>query len=168
MNFHNITNVDMINGEGLRVVLWVSGCSHQCPGCHNLATWDDQSGILFDQKAKDELFGYLKETYISGLTLSGGDPLYPKNRQVIQQIIQEVKEQFPSKTIWMYTGFIWEELLEDEECSEIVTLVDVIVDGRFEMEKKSSRYPWAGSSNQRVIDVQKSLKIGEVVCYENH
>ena len=111
MKYHNITKADMLNGEGLRVVLWTSGCSHKCPGCHNAVTWNKDDGLLFDEDAKKEIFDELAHDWCSGLTLSGGDPLFPESREVIASLVKEVKEKYPNKTIWCYTGFIWEELI---------------------------------------------------------
>ncbi len=164
MNYHNITTVDMVNGKGLRTVLWLSGCSHACPGCHNEKTWNPQSGIQFDLKAKQELLGYLQEDYISGLTLSGGDPLYEGNRQEVLELVKEIQERFPKKTIWVYTGHKFEEINH----LEILNYVDVLVDGRFEIQQLSQKYPWAGSENQRIIDVKKTLKEGRIVTYANY
>ena len=110
MKYHNITKADMLNGEGLRVVLWTSGCSHKCPGCHNAITWDKDGGLLFDEAAKKEIFDELEKDWCDGLTLSGGDPLFPESREAIAGLVKEVKERYPNKTIWCYTGFIWEEL----------------------------------------------------------
>lgn len=103
MRYHNITTDDMLNGDGLRTVLWVAGCNHKCKGCHNPITWDVNGGIPFDDTAKTELFEKLSKDYISGITFSGGDPLHPQNRECIGSLIREVAEKFPTKTIWLYT-----------------------------------------------------------------
>ena len=100
----------MLNGDGLRVVLWVAGCGHACPGCHNPITWDAEGGLLFDQAAKNELFTELGKDYISGITFSGGDPLFPGNREEISELCREIRQKFPDKTIWLYTGYRWEEI----------------------------------------------------------
>ena len=100
----------MLNGDGLRVVLWVAGCGHACPGCHNPITWDAEGGLLFDQAAKAELFTELGKDYISGITFSGGDPLFPGNREEINELCREIRQKFPDKTIWLYTGYRWEEI----------------------------------------------------------
>ena len=100
----------MLNGDGLRVVLWVAGCGHACPGCHNPITWDAEGGLLFDQAAKAELFTELGKDYISGITFSGGDPLFPGNREEISELCHEIRQKFPDKTIWLYTGYRWEEI----------------------------------------------------------
>lgn len=161
MRFHNITKDDMLNGDGLRTVLWVAGCSHRCPGCHNPATWQDDGGIEFDEDAERELFEALGRPYISGITFSGGDPLYEGNRSEVERLIRKARELFPLKTIWLYTGFLWEEI-----CNlDYIKLVDVVVDGRFVEELKDPQLFWKGSSNQRVIDVKKTLESGEVTLH---
>ena len=150
MNYHNITKDDMLNGDGLRVVLWVSGCSHGCKGCHNRITWDPDSGLPFDEAAKEEIFTELEKDYISGLTLSGGDPLFPGNRHTIETLVREVKERFPKKTIWLYTGYSWEQIAD----LPIMEFIDVLVDGKFIESLKDNKLHWRGSSNQRVIDMK--------------
>lgn len=161
MRYHNITKVDMLNGDGLRVVLWVSGCSHCCKDCHNPITWDANSGLPFDEAAREELFEELAKDYVSGLTLSGGDPLYFSNRGEVLRLVKEVRRRFPDKTVWMYTGFLWETVAE----LEIMDYVDVVVDGEFEIEKKDPQLYWRGSSNQRVIDVKATKAAGVVVLH---
>lgn len=160
MNYHDIEHDSQMNGAGLRVVLFVSGCSHRCPGCQNAETWDSKSGIEFDAAAREEIFNALENDWIQGLTLSGGDPLFKGNRKEILGLVTEVKERFPHKNIWLYTGYTWEELRSDEseDLSLILAATDVLVDGKFDLELASAAYPWAGSTNQRVIDVFKSLK----------
>ena len=162
MRYHNITKDDMLNGCGLRVVLWVSGCSHKCEFCQNPITWDPDDGVLFDDSAKSEIFAELKKDYISGITLSGGDPLFPSNRECVGRLIHEIKEKFPKKSIWLYTGYIWENI----NSLEFIPLIDVIVDGKFIEKYKDTSLYWRGSSNQRVIDVKKTLKRAEVVLYK--
>lgn len=115
MRYHNITKDDMLNGSGLRVVLWVSGCNHKCPGCHNPMTWNPNEGLLFDDKAKKEIFDQLNEKYISGLTLTGGDPLHENNIQAIYNLICEVKEKYPNKNIWIYSGYMYSYLKQSEK-----------------------------------------------------
>lgn len=150
MNYHNITKEDMLNGEGIRSVLWVSGCMHHCPGCQNPQTWSEHSGILFDEEAKKELIESLKPDYISGLTLSGGDPLFPNNREEILQLVKLVKELYPNKTIWLYTGFLYEDVKD----LEIMKYVDVVVDGKFEQNLLDNSLMWRGSSNQQIIRLE--------------
>ena len=151
----------MLNGDGLRVVLWVAGCSHGCKGCHNPVTWDPNGGLEFDQKAKEEIFSELEKDYISGITFSGGDPLFFSNRSDVLKVIREIKERFPRKTIWLYTGFEWEAISE----LEVMQYLDVLVDGRFMIEKKDTKLHWKGSANQRVIDVAATREAGQVVLH---
>lgn len=151
MNYHNITKDDMLNGDGLRVVLWVSGCSHGCKGCHNRITWDPNDGLPFDTAARQEIFDELEKPYVSGLTLSGGDPLFPGNRDTVTDIAREVKEKYPDKTIWLYTGYTWEDI----SSLPVFQYVDIVVDGKFVESLKDNKLHWRGSSNQRVIDVKK-------------
>ena len=153
MRYHNITKDDMLNGDGLRVVLWVSGCSHCCKGCQNPITWDVNGGLLFDDAAKQEIFDQLDKPYISGITFSGGDPLHSANRMDVRTLMAEIKEKYPDKTIWLYTGDVWENVMH----YPMMRYVDVLVDGEFMIEKRDVKLMWKGSSNQRVIDVQKSL-----------
>ena len=161
MRYHNITKDDMLNGDGLRVVLWVAGCSHCCRECQNPQTWDPNGGIPFDQEAKDELFEQLGKTYISGVTFSGGDPLHKNNITEITRLAKEIREKFPDKTIWLYTGSLWESIQKEE----IVRYLDVCVDGEFIVEQKDTSLKWKGSANQRVIDVKKTLAAGKVVLH---
>lgn len=144
----------MLNGDGLRVVLWVSGCEHCCKECHNPVTWDPNGGLLFDEQAKQEIWTQLEKSYISGITLSGGDPLHPANRADIKELIQEVHEKFPQKTIWLYTGDSWETLYNDP----VLLHVDVVVDGEYVAEQRDTQLRWRGSTNQRVIDVKRTLE----------
>ena len=162
MNYHDITTNDMKNGIGLRVVLWVAGCNHRCKDCHNPITWDPDGGILFDESAKDELFDKLSQSHIHGITFSGGDPFHPLNRDTIYSLLKEIKEKFPDKSVWVYTGYTWEELLQSELMTRLFPYIDVIVDGPFIEEQEDTRFPWAGSRNQRVIDVKMSILKGKV------
>ncbi|MBS7303699.1 MAG: anaerobic ribonucleoside-triphosphate reductase activating protein [Lachnospiraceae bacterium] len=154
MRYHNITKDDMLNGDGLRVVLWVAGCSHCCKECHNPITWDPDGGLLFDQAAKQEIFEQLEKDYISGITFSGGDPLHSANRLDVRNLMEEIKGKFPEKTIWLYTGYDWEEIWH----YPMMKYVDVVVDGEFKIDLKDTKLLWKGSSNQRVIEVQETLK----------
>ena len=154
MNYHNITTEDMNNGDGLRTVLWVAGCSHHCEGCQNPQTWDTDGGIPFDDEALNELMEKLDKDYIAGLTLSGGDPLFIGNRAEIEAIIRLIRDRFGNtKTIWMYTGYTWEAIYE----LPMMANIDVIVDGPFILEKRDISLKWKGSPNQRVIDVKATL-----------
>lgn len=153
MRYHNITKDDMKNGDGLRVVLWVAGCNHCCKGCQNPITWDADGGLLFEEEDKNEIFEQLDKPYISGITFSGGDPLHPANRDDITAFAKEIKEKYPSKTIWLYTGDVWENIWN----YPVMKYLDVVVDGEFMIEKLDATLMWKGSSNQRVISVQKTL-----------
>lgn len=171
MRYHNITKDDMKNGDGLRVVLWLAGCEHHCPGCQNPITWDPDDGLEFDDTAKKEIFDQLDKDYISGITFSGGDPLHPANVNGVLELIEEIKQKYPDKTIWLYTGYTWEQLFDSNnkpysKRGEVVQNVDVIVDGMFVQNLLDVNYPWAGSRNQRVILVQETIKNpGKIVLY---
>lgn len=154
MRYHNITKDDMRNGDGLRVVLWVAGCNHCCKDCHNTITWDPDGGLLFDEAAKDELFDQLDKDYISGITFSGGDPLHPANRLDVKNLMAQIREKYPHKTIWMYTGDLWENIYT----YSLIKYVDVVVDGEFHTDEKDVKLLWKGSRNQRVIDVARTLE----------
>ena len=162
MRYHNITHDDMRNGEGLRVVLWLSGCEHHCPECQNPITWNPDDGIPFDEEAKNEIFEGLSKDYISGLTLSGGDPFYPANRLELSAFLKEVKAGFPDKTVWCYTGYLFEEIRDEPA----LDYIDILVDGPFVKKLADVKYHWAGSTNQRVIDVKRSLNESKVILYD--
>lgn len=176
MNYHNILHDDMRNGDGLRVTLFVSGCDNKCEQCQNPQTWDINSGIEFDLDAQEEIFNELKHDYISGITLSGGDPLYETNLNEVFKLLYKIRTDFPDKTIWIYSGYKWEDIeaidyvIDTEEITSlrqaVVALANVLVDGKFDYTKADVKYHWAGSTNQRVIDVQKSLEKGEIVLWE--
>lgn len=167
MKYHNITHDDMLNGEGLRVVLWVAGCDHHCKGCQNPVTWNPDGGIVFDADAKKEIFRELKKKHVAGITFSGGDPLHPRNRSHVFMLMKQIREKFPDKTIWIYTGYTWEQIQENKYLPTVIKFADVLVDGRFEQGLAEVNYHWAGSTNQRVIDIQESIKKGQVVLYDN-
>lgn len=177
INYHNITHDDMNNGDGLRVVLWLSD-HHHCYNCQNPQTWNQDSGILFDEVAKQEIFNELSKDYISGITLTGGDPLYESNLDDILSLIKEIRISFPEKTIWLYTGYTISEVVKQEQYEkvsgipsvwsqrwEIISNVDILIDGEYIDEQRNLSKKWAGSDNQRVIDVRQSLEQGEVVLY---
>lgn len=162
MRYHNITKDDMLNGDGLRVVLWVAGCSHGCKDCQNPITWDPQGGLPFTEEEKKEIFQELDQAYISGITFSGGDPLHPANIREVTALAREIRQRYPEKTIWLYTGYLWKEIVD----LEIVNYLDVVVDGKFISAQKDITLPWRGSSNQKVIDVPSTLKEGKIVLQE--
>ena len=161
MNYHNITKDDMLNGDGLRVVLWVAGCTHHCKNCQNPITWDVAGGLPFDKEAEDELFEALDKPYISGITFSGGDPLHFLNRDEVFRLVKKCREMFPQKTIWIYTGYLWDDV---KDCKGL-ELADVLVDGEFEEKLKDNNLHWIESSNQKIIDIKQSLKTLEIVLY---
>ena len=178
MNYHNILHDDMLNGDGLRVVLFVSACDHKCFNCQNPQTWDCDSGIPFDENAKNEIFTQLDKDYISGITFSGGDPLHDNNIEEVYKLISIIKENYPNKTIWLYSGYTWEDIIGDEVVlnsmssyskflrRSILTISDVFVDGRYIDNLRDEKYHWAGSTNQRVIDVQQSLQQNKVITID--
>ena len=161
MNYHDITKCDMKNGDGMRVVLWVSGCNHACKNCQNPQTWDPTSGIPFVKESVDEILDAMKYDYISGLTITGGDPLFPTNREDIYNLLRIINKNYPDKTIWMYTGYTLKEIIntfQDYEKDILEKYVDVLVDGPFMEAYKDVSYPWAGSTNQKVIDLKKTFE----------
>ena len=178
MNYLKIEHEDVCNGTGLRVVLWLSGCSHHCYNCQNPRTWNPDSGIQFDESAKQEIFTELSKDYISGITFSGGDPLHENNLDEVLKLVQEIRISFPQKTIWLYTGYSYPDIfrgqpsclsqkgLNNFKRREIIELCDVVVDGEYIDEQKDLTLKWRGSKNQRVIDAKQSLKQGRVVLYD--
>lgn len=180
MNYHKIEKTSIANGTGIRVVLWVSGCSLHCKGCHNPETWSLNSGEPFDEEAKRELFEALDKPYIQGITFSGGHPLEYENIETILNLIKEIKERFPEKDIWIYTGYklnisnftskirgVAKSDNHHNIMQEILSLCDIVVDGKYIEEEKDITLKWRGSRNQRVIDVKKSLKENKIVLYNN-
>lgn len=176
MNYHNITHIDQNNGDGLRVVLWVSGCSHHCYKCQNPQTWNPESGILFDEEARKEIFQELDQDYISGITFSGGDPLYEGNVKEVYNLIGDIRNRYPNKTIWLYSGYTWEDIfsgnilaLENKDIVQIrrsiILNVDVFIDGEYIESERDITLQWRGSKNQRVIDVKETLKNGHIFLW---
>lgn len=203
----------MMNGTGLRVCLWCSGCDHHCKNCQNPITWNPNDGIQFDESARMEIFDELSKDYIAGITFTGGDPLHQKNLKDVSDLVSELRVKYPitekrdttysdknnskhniliknsdeirlscpEKTIWLYTGYTWEQIMypvvtddfnpERDKLlkmrRDIVKQCDVLVDGRYEEDKRDITYHWAGSTNQRVIDVQESLKQNQVILWKN-
>lgn len=186
MNYLQITHEDVCNGDGLRVVLWLSGCSHHCYNCQNPQTWNPDSGIPFDESAKQEILNELSKDYISGITFSGGDPLHENNLDEVLKLVQEIRISFPEKTIWLYSGFTWEELTQYNNYHgiiplssylrkdvyelyhkrlEIIKQCDILIDGEYIDEQRDITLKWRGSSNQRCIDTKKSLAQGQIILY---
>lgn len=171
MNYGEIKKTDIANGEGVRVSLFVSGCTHHCEGCFNPETWNFSYGREFTTETEKELLSALSPEFINGLTLLGGEPFEPQNQRVLVPFLKKVKEQFPHKNIWCYTGYLFdEELLKDsrarcEATDEMLSMIDVLVDGEFRQELKNITLKFRGSENQRIIDVKKSLEAGKVISY---
>lgn len=172
MHYGEIKKCDIANGEGVRVSLFVSGCTHHCPGCFNQDTWDFSYGQEYTEETEQEILDALSPGYINGLSLLGGEPFEPQNQQVLVQLLRKVREQYPEKNIWCYTGYLYDkELLSEsrarcERTDEMLSMIDVLVDGRFVEALKDIRLVFRGSSNQRIIDVKRSLESGEVIPWE--
>lgn len=174
MNYHDIETDSMLNGDGLRTVLWLAGCEHHCPGCQNPITWNPDGGKPFEKKEWLELYGYLNKDHISGLTLSGGDPLHENNVYNVYCLVVDVAHTYPNKTIWLYTGYTWEEIMDKSKTDTIsimrraiMDFVDVLVDGRYIEELNDIKYHWAGSTNQRVIKAKESMRAGKLILHES-
>ena len=171
MNYGEIKKTDIANGEGVRVSLFVSGCRRHCKNCFNKVTWDFGYGKPFTEETQKELLDALAPAHIAGLTLLGGDPMEPENQRALLPFVKKVRRELPQKTIWCYTGYTFREGAPEEQeancevTKEFISLLDVLVDGRFIEELKDIRLVFRGSSNQRVIDVQRTLKSGNIVLY---
>ncbi len=169
MNYGNIKNADIANGEGVRVSLFVSGCRHHCKGCFNPETWSFKYGNEFTKETEDNLINMLKPDYIKGLTLLGGEPMEPENQAVLVKLLRRIKKELPSKDIWCYSGYTFDTDLKPENgkvhtevTDEILSYLNVLVDGEFVEDLKNISLAFRGSSNQRIIDVPKTLKEGTV------
>ncbi len=160
MKYQKIKTDDMLNGDGLRTVLWVSGCSHRCKGCYNECTWNPNSGMEFDGKVMYDFLDKGSKDYIDGITLSGGDPMHDDNIVFIHFLIVHYKSLYPTKTVWLYTGYTYDEIMADTWRINVFELCDVVVSGRYIQELKDVNYEWAGSTNQVIHrDIQKNVKI---------
>lgn len=172
MNYATIKPTDVANGPGVRVSLFVSGCTHYCEGCFNAEAWDFCYGKEYTEETEKQILTYLDHNYIAGLSLLGGEPMHPKNQGAILTLLKRVKEQFPDKTIWCYTGYDYEtEILgtmwnEIPETREILPYIDVLVDGKFVADKKDLNLRFKGSTNQKIIKVPQSLKAGKTILWE--
>ena len=163
MNYAKIVPCDIANGPSVRVTLFVQGCDHHCPGCQNPTTWDATAGNPFVEDTMQELLDILRPDYIRGLTFSGGDHLFDKNRLIVGYICERVRKEFgDTKDIWMWTGYKWDQIKDWDH----LHYIDVLVDGPYVEAERDISLPWAGSRNQRVIDVKKSLEKGEVVSWQ--
>ena len=152
MNYITIYRSSLSDGEGWRVVLFVSGCDHKCPGCHNPQSWDKNAGKPFTEETKEYLFNAVNNSEIDGLTLSGGDPLYSANIKEVTALCKEFKERFPNKDIWLYTGSVYDDKLAQ---LEVMQYIDYLVDGPFILEKRDTSQRFRGSTNQRIINIKK-------------
>ena len=166
MNYEKIDKCSVSNGAGVRTVLWVSGCDIHCYNCHNQQTWDFDSGIPFTEETMQELLYDLSKPYIKGCTISGGHPLAPRNLPEVLKIVKHVKMVFPNKDIWIYSGYEWENIIKDETLREILKYTDVLVDGAYVDELRDISLAFRGSSNQRIIDVPKSLEQNKVILWQ--
>ena len=172
MHYGEIKNCDIANGIGVRVTLFVSGCRNHCPHCFQEETWDFEYGRKFTDKTEQELFDMLEPSYIDGLTILGGEPFEPENQKPLLEFVSKMKKLMPDKTIWIYTGFTFEELCGGDSrascgkvTEELIAGTDVLVDGRYIEEKKDISLRFKGSSNQRIIDVRKTLDKGQIVIW---
>ena len=172
MNYAEIKTCDIANGPGVRVSLFVSGCTHHCKGCFNEETWNFKYGEPFTEKTEEQILKLLEPSYVSGLTVLGGEPMEYVNQKELLPFLKKVKENYPKKTIWCYTGYVYEKDLlgrmipKWKITKEILELIDVLVDGPFIEEQKDITLLFRGSANQRLIDVPQSLAAGEVILWE--
>ena len=169
MNYADIRPIDVANGPGIRVSLFVSGCTHACPECFNPEAWDFQYGNPFGPEQVEEILTALSKSYVRGLSLLGGEPFHPNNQKTVLELVKKVREQYPEKDIWCYSGYLFPRLAAGEvgrHSREILELLDVLVDGPFILERKSLSIRFRGSDNQRLIDVPASLKTGEIVLWD--
>lgn len=174
MNYATIKPVDIANGPGVRVSLFVSGCTHHCKGCFNAQAWDFQYGDPFTEEVQEQIFSYLDHDYMEGITLLGGEPMEPENQEGLLPFVRELKRRFPEKSIWCFTGYDFEKdilgsmMKTSQTTRELVPLFDVMVDGKFEEELRNLSLKFRGSENQRILDVKKSLAEGKAVWMEQY
>lgn len=171
MNIAGIKSVDIANGVGVRVSLFVSGCTHHCKGCFNPDTWDFAYGEPYSQETEDKLIEMLRPDYIRGLTLLGGEPFEPSNQEVLVGLLRRVRTELPQKDVWSYSGYTFEELTGESRArcaftDEMLSMIDVLVDGEFVLAQRSLMLRFRGSENQRLLDLPKSLKAGKPVFWE--
>lgn len=170
MNYATIKNCDIANGPGVRVSLFVSGCTHRCPGCFNEIAWDFNYGQPFTQETIDSIIAMLRPSYIRGLTLLGGEPFEPQNQAAVVELLRQVKKALPEKSIWAFSGYLYEkDILSGRlgDTSEYLSYLDVLVDGPFVEAKKNLSLRFRGSENQRLIDVKASLEAGETILWDD-
>lgn len=170
MNYATIKNCDIANGPGVRVSLFVSGCTHRCKGCFNEVAWDFDYGEPFTEAVMDSILEMLRPSYIRGLTLLGGEPFEPQNQEAVVTLLRKIRQELPEKSIWAFSGYLFDrDILSGRlgDCSEYLSYLDVLVDGPFVEAKKNLSLRFRGSENQRLIDVPASLASGEVVLWED-
>ena len=170
MNYATIKNCDIANGPGVRVSLFVSGCTHRCKGCFNEVAWDFDYGEPFTEAVMDSIVDMLRPSYIRGLTLLGGEPFEPQNQAGVVELLRKIKRELPEKSIWAFSGSLFDkDILSGRlgDCSEYLSYLDVLVDGPFVEAKKNLSLRFRGSENQRLIDVPASLASGEIVLWED-
>ena len=170
MNYATIKNCDIANGPGVRVSLFVSGCTHRCPGCFNEIAWDFDYGQPFTQETIDSILAMLRPGYIRGLTLLGGEPFEPRNQSAVVELLRQVKQEMPEKSIWAFSGYLFDkDILSGRlgDTREYLSYLDVLVDGPFVEAKKNLSLRFRGSENQRLIDVPASVKAGEIVLWDD-
>ena len=167
MNYMTIKKCDILNGPGVRVSLWVTGCNHHCKNCHNPETHDKNAGITFHSSTITEICNILDNKFIDGITLTGGDPLFPDNRQTILELCKTIRTKFGNtKSIMIYTGYTYEELMKSQIASKILSYADILVDGKYKEELNTGKCRWRGSSNQRLIDLNKTRQLQQIVTLE--
>lgn len=172
MNYANIKNCDVANGEGIRVSLFVSGCTHYCKGCFNYEAWDFNFGKEYTKETEDHIIKLLSSSYIKGLSLLGGEPLHPDNQKQVASLVKRVRKELPNKDIWCYTGYVFDKEILDgmykdlSTTKDIIDNIDVLVDGKFVIDLADKRLRFRGSSNQRIIDVKKSLKNNDIELWD--
>ena len=165
MNVSGINFESIADGEGVRVVVFISGCLHNCKGCHNPASHSFTAGQPFTSDLQDKIVAYIKNTpFISGLTLSGGDPMYSAEELI--PFVQKLRSEVDGVTVWIYSGFLYEEIKQNEEMAELLKQCDVLVDGEFVLEQRDITLAYKGSQNQRIIDVQKSITDNKIILFE--
>ena len=165
MNYIGYSSCDLVNGEGLRCVLWCTGCNHRCTFCQSKMSWKFSAGLYFDEIIQEKIIKDLKNPFIDGITLSGGDSMHPRNVISLLPFVQRIKKELPDKTVWCYTGYTFEQLKENLLQSQFLSLIDILIDGKFVKELYEPDLLFRGSSQQRIIDVQKSLTTNKVCLY---
>lgn len=173
MNYAEIKNVDVANGPGIRISLFVSGCTHHCKGCFNEMTWDFNYGKPYTQETIDHIIKLMEPSYISGITLLGGEPMDPKNQGEVLNTLRQIKRAYPDKNVWLFTGYLFDRDIQGKmtenlpETKELLSYLDVMVDGPFILEQKNLNLRFRGSENQRIIDVKETLRTGDIVLWND-